>query len=109
MRFQSKGGLFHFALSQFLQEFIRRHEERVLLQDAPDDDHRVRAHDVHDDLCSKLEQVVCSADGVVILGQYEVQAGFVLHDVIDAGAVLQCPFHVGNQPGQRIALGFAAM
>ncbi len=77
---------------------MRRHEEGILLQNASDDDHRVRAHDVYDNLGSKLEQIVRSANGVVVAGQNEVQSSFVLHDVIDAGAVFQCPFHIGNQP-----------
>ena len=33
-------------------------------------------------------------------GQDVVQPGLVLHDVVDAGQVLQRPLHVGDQPGQ---------
>src|SRR4051794_21954361 len=36
----------HLPQPQFFEEFGGRHEERVLLQDAADDDHRVGAHDV---------------------------------------------------------------
>src|SRR5688500_15057170 len=42
--------------AQFLQHHIGRHEERILLQDAADDDHRVCPHDVHYDFCTKLVQ-----------------------------------------------------
>src|SRR5215207_6769530 len=34
------------ALPQLFQKFVRRHEERVLLENAPDDHHRVSAKDV---------------------------------------------------------------
>ena len=57
---------------QLAQEFVGRHEERVVLEDAADDDHRVRAQDVHDDIGTEPGQIVGSADGIVVLGQDEV-------------------------------------
>ena len=57
------------SFTQFPQELIRRYEERVLLEDAADDNHRVRTHDVDDDLPAKLGEIVYSYDGVFISGQ----------------------------------------
>jgi hypothetical protein len=91
------------------QHLVGRHEERVLLQDAADDHHRVCAHDVHDDFCTKLVQIVGSTHGVVVFGQDVVEPRFVFDDVVDAGSILERPLHVGDQPRQRVALGLPAL
>ena len=39
---------------QLTEELVGRDEKRVLLQDAADDDHRMRAHNVHDDIALNL-------------------------------------------------------
>jgi len=66
-------------LSQLPQEFVRRNEEGVLLEDSADDDHRVGPHDVDDDLPAKLGEIVDSYDRVLVPGQNIVQSRLVLH------------------------------
>lgn len=94
---------------QLPQHLVGRDEEGVLLEDAPDNDHRVGPHDVHDYFGTEPGQIVSSAHGVVVLGQDVIEPGFVLHDVLNAGPVLQRPLHVRHQPGQREALSLACL
>jgi hypothetical protein len=54
------------ALTEFPKEFVRRHKERVLLEDATDDDHGVRPHDVYYDLPAKLGEIIDSYDRILI-------------------------------------------
>ncbi len=97
------------SFTQLQQELIRRYEERVLLEDAADDNHRVGAHDVDDDLPAKLGEIVYSYDRVLIPGQNIVQLRLILHQVINPGPVFQGPFHVGDQASQREPLLDAAI
>ena len=82
--------------TQLPQEFIRRNEERVLLEDSADDDHRVGPHDVDDDLPAKLGEIVDSYDRVLISRQNVVQSRLVLHQIVDARPILERPFHVSD-------------
>ena len=84
------------AFAQLAQKLVGRHEERVLLQDAADDHHRVCAHDVHGDFCTKLVQIVGSTHRVVVFGQDVIEPRFVFDDVVDAGSILERPLHVGD-------------
>ena len=86
---------------QFPQEFVRRNEERVLLEDAADDDHRVRPHDVDDDLTAKLGEIVDSYDRILITRQNKVQSRLVLHQIVNAGSIFERPFHVRDQASAR--------
>ena len=61
-------------------------------------------HDVHDDLPAKLGEIVRSYDRVLIPRQYVVQPCLVLHEIINAWAVFQSPFHVGDEASQRESL-----
>ena len=66
-------------MTQLTQEFVRRNEERILLQDAANDDHRVRPHDVDNDVPAKLGEIVDSYDRVTVARQEIVQPRLVLH------------------------------
>jgi hypothetical protein len=54
------------ALTEFPKELVRRDKERVLLEDATDDDHWVRPHDVYYDLPAKLGEIIDSYDRILI-------------------------------------------
>src|SRR6267143_195213 len=75
--------------TQLPQEFIRRNEERVLLEDAADD------------LPAKLGEIVDSYDRVLIARQNIVQSRLVLHQIVDARPIFERPFHVRDHPGAR--------
>ena len=75
------------AGAQLLQERIRRHKKRVLLEDAANDDHRMSPHNVNHDLPAKLGEIVRSYDRVWIPGQKIVQPRLVLYQVIHTWSV----------------------
>jgi hypothetical protein len=57
--------LFAAAFTKLTQKFLGRHKERILLEDAADDDHRMRAHDVNHDFSSKFAEMAGAEDCVV--------------------------------------------
>jgi hypothetical protein len=52
--------------AKLAQELLRWYKERVLLEDAADDDHRMRTHDVDYRLASEFRKVVHADDRVVV-------------------------------------------
>jgi hypothetical protein len=46
------------ARVQLAQELIRRHEERVLLKDATNDDHRMGPHNIDHERRAKFGEIV---------------------------------------------------
>ena len=84
------------ALAQLPQELIRRNEERVLLKNTSNDDHRMSPHNINNDIPAKLGEIVDSYDRVFIPGQDIVQSSLVLHQVVNTRPVFQGPFHIGN-------------
>src|SRR5260370_12286558 len=97
------------TLGQFPQELIWRNKEWVLLDNAPNDDHGVGAHNVNYDVPAKPGEVVRAYDRVFILRQNIVQPRLVLEEIVNSGLVSESPFHVGNHPSQREALLAAAL
>jgi hypothetical protein len=85
--------------TQLPQEFVRRNEERVLLEDAADDNHRVGPHDVDDDLPANLGEIVDSYDRVLISRQNIVQSRLVLDQIVNARPIFERPFHMCDQTG----------
>ena len=93
-----------FPFAELAQEFVGRHVERVLLEDAADDHRRVHAHRVHDDGGAELGHVVGAADRIVVLAEHVVDPGLVLDEVVDPGPVEQRPLRAGHESGQGIPL-----
>ena len=63
----------------------------------------MRSQDVDGHARPELREVIGTDHEVVVLGQHVVQARLVLDEVVDARPVEQRPFHVRQQPGERIA------
>ena len=97
----SGGGLIGRALPEFLQHLVGRDVERVLLQDAADNDHRMSAHYVDYNSPAKLGEIVCSYDGVFIARKKIVQPRLVFYQIIHARPVFERPFHVRDQTCER--------
>ena len=93
--------------AQLTQEFIGRNEEGVLLHNAGDHGHGVSAEDVHDDVCAKLGEIVRSENWIRVLREDVVEAGLILHQIVDTRSVLERPLHVGHQSSQRKPLPLA--
>src|SRR5918992_3603247 len=76
------------TVPQLAQKLVRGDEERVLLEDAAEDNHRVSPHDVDDDIGPELGEIVHADDRVsIVAGQKIVQPGLVLDQVIHARSV----------------------
>jgi len=48
-----------------MQELPRRHEERIVLENAADDDQRMRAHDVNHSVSAEFRRVVGVVQGIL--------------------------------------------
>src|SRR4029077_15056568 len=97
------------AFAQFPQKFIRRYEERVLLDDAADENHRVSSHDVDDKVAATLRQIIKTDYGILILRYDVVQPALVFEKIIYAGPVAGSPFGVSHDAGQREAVALALL
>jgi hypothetical protein len=86
------------ACAQLLQELIRGHEERVLVEDAADDDHRMGSHDVNDNTSAKLGEIVSSDDRVMVAQPPIVRLCLVFQVSRHTGSLFQGPFHMGDKP-----------
>jgi hypothetical protein len=88
----------HAACAQLLQELIRRHEERALVEEAANDDHRMGAHDVNDKTPAKLGEIVGSDDRIMVAQPPIVGLSLVLQESSHTGVCFQGPFHMGDKP-----------
>jgi len=79
------------------------------LKNATDYDHRVRPHDIDDDLPAKLGEIVRSYYGVFITGQDIVKSRLVFYEIVDTGAVFQRPLHVSYQARQGESFALAGI
>jgi hypothetical protein len=52
--------------AQLSQEFIRWNEERILLENTADNDHRMGTHNIDYDLAAKLGEIVDSYDRIFV-------------------------------------------
>ena len=76
------------AFPQLSQKFVRMDEERVLLEDPADNDHRMSPHDVSNEVPAKLSEIVRTYDWVDRAGlakPYIVCPRFVLQKIINPG------------------------
>jgi hypothetical protein len=88
----------------FVQEFLGRHKERVLLEDPADDNHRVRAHDVDDCVTTKLCEVVNANHRVLVTRPYVIHAGFEFYEIVYVRSIRR-PVHLADDTAQaEIAL-----
>src|SRR5207302_7362064 len=75
------------AFAQFPQKLIRRYKERVLLDDAADENHRVSSYDVNDKVAATLRQIIKTDYGILILRYDVVQPALVFEEIVDPGPV----------------------
>jgi hypothetical protein len=83
------------------QKLFRRHKKRILLKNAPDDDHRMCPHDVDHRVSSKFPQLVGADDRVVVAEPYVVDTRLELNYVIDMRPIFNRPVHTATNAAQR--------
>src|SRR5262245_13968863 len=98
------------APAEFGQKLLRMNVERILLEHAADDDHRVRSHDVDDGVAGELPEVVGADDRIVVTPPHGVDARLELDDVLDEQSPLGRPVHAADDAAagksvRRLAAG----
>src|SRR6266404_1317165 len=71
-------------LAQFKEKLIRGNEEWVLLQNAPDNDDRVRAQGVHYHARAKFREIIRADHDVLVLRNNVVDSRLELDQIFDA-------------------------
>jgi hypothetical protein len=96
-------------LPKVSQELIRRHEERIVLKDAADDNHGMSPHDVNDCVTSKTAETVSADDRVVVAKPNVVNTRLELNHVIDVRSICNRPVHAATDAAQgKSSLGVSA-
>jgi hypothetical protein len=65
-------------LAVFTQELLRRHEERILLENAADDNQWVRPHDVNHRVTAKFSKLVGADDRILVALPHIIDTRFEL-------------------------------
>src|ERR1700722_20784705 len=82
------------------QELLRRHVERILLQHAADDDHRMGAHHIYHGISAKFGEIVYADDRVVVATPHIVHARFKLNQVVDERSAFSRPIHLTDDAAE---------
>src|SRR5579864_2603780 len=92
-----------------MQELSRRHEERIVLENAADDDQRMRAHDVNHSASAEFRKVVCADDRIIMATPHIIDPRFILNQIVDVRLAVRHPIHVADNATQgKSSLGIAA-
>src|SRR5690348_5840792 len=89
--------------TKFAEKFLGRREERILLQSAADDHHRMGPHDVDYGVPAELGKVVGADHRIVMLVPNLIHARFKFDDVLQAGLVSSYPIHPTHNATERIS------
>src|SRR6476620_11774491 len=79
-----------------MQELPRRHEERIVLENAADDDQRMRAHDVNHSVSAECRKVVGAYDRIIVTTPHIIDPGFKLNQSVDVRLTVMYPVHAAD-------------
>src|SRR5882672_4965187 len=92
-----------------MQELPRRHEERFVLENAADDDQRMRAHDINHSISAEFRKVVGADDRIIVATPHIIDPRFKLNQVVDVRLTVRYPVHAADNATQgKSSLGIAA-
>ena len=92
-----------------MQELPRRNEERIVLENAADDDQRMRAHDVNHRVSAEFRKVVGADDRIIVATPYIIDPRFKLNQIVDMRLTVRHPVHATDNATQgKSSLGIAA-
>src|SRR4029077_17197289 len=92
-----------------MQELPWRHEERIVLENAADDDQRMRAHDVNHSVSAEFRKMVRTDDRIIVTTPHFIDPRFKLNQIVDVRLTVRHPVHAADNATQREAsLGIAA-
>ncbi len=87
---------------QLLKKLLRRHEERILLKNAADDDHRLGPHDIYHGVAAELSKIVDADNGVIVTAPDVVNPRLERDQIVNAGRMPAGPFHLTNDTAERV-------
>src|SRR6185295_14968878 len=87
--------------SKLRQKLFGGHEEGVPLNDAADDDHRMRPHDVDHGVAAELPGAVRADHRIGVTAPDVVDAGFELDHVVDGCPAFGKPIHLADNTAER--------
>jgi hypothetical protein len=90
------------SLVKLLEELLWGHKEGVLLKNAANDDHGMRPYHVHDGVTAELREIVDADNGIVVLAPDIIDPCLKLDQVVNARRMTVGPFHLTNDPAERI-------
>ena len=92
-----------------MQELPRRHEERIVLENAADDDQRMRAHDINHSISAEFRKVVGADDRIFVATPHIIDPRFKLNQIVDVRLTVRHPVHAADNATQgKSSLGIAA-
>src|SRR5258707_15078026 len=92
-----------------MQELPWRHKERIVLENAADDDQRMRAHDVNHSVSAEFRKGVGADDRIVVATPHVVDLRFKLNQIVDVRLTVRYPVHASDNATQgKSSLGIAA-
>jgi hypothetical protein len=92
-----------------MQELSRWYEERIVLENAADDDQRMRAHDVNHSVSAEFRKVVGADNRIIVATPHIIDSGLKLNQIVDVRLTVRHPVHAADNATQReSSLGVAA-
>src|SRR5216683_2629792 len=92
-----------------MQELPRRHEERIVLENAADDDQRMRAQDVNHCVSAEFRKAVGADDCIIVATPHIIDPRFKLNQIVDVRLTVRHPVHAADNTTQgKSSLGIAA-
>jgi hypothetical protein len=76
-----------------MKKLLRTGEKGVVLEMPPNDDHRVRPHDVDHGIPAELRKMIGADNGVVVSAPNIVHARFKLDHILDTRSISRRPIH----------------
>src|SRR5258708_36219436 len=92
-----------------MQELPRRHEERIVLENADDDDQWMSAHDVNHSVSAEFRKVVRTDDRIIVATPHIIDPRFKLNQIVDVRLTVRHPVHAADNATQgKSTLAIAA-
>jgi len=83
-----------------MQELPRRDEERIVLENAADDDQRMCAHDINHSVSAECRQAVGADDRIIVTTPHIIDPGFKLNQIVYVRLTVMYPVHAADNATQ---------
>src|SRR5580658_5727855 len=80
--------------AKLTQKLLGGHKKRVLLEDAADDDHRMRPYDVDNRVPAKFRKVIHTDDRIVVTTPHIIHTRLELNEIVDVRSTAPRKVHL---------------